>query len=461
VSLDKVYKRYVSPEMLHIWSDENRYRTWRQLWYSIARAQQALGIVRISDEALGQMADAVNKPIDLGKVAAYEKELRHDVMAHIRAMEDDAPAAKGIVHLGCTSCDITDNAELIMMERSLAIVQTHLQNVVALFKPFLRTYAKLPCLGWTHYQPAQLTTVGKRAALWCHDFFLDYEFIRDLRNTLPFKGLRGATGTQTSYLSLFNNNYNHVKNLELSALADFSLNGTVRVCGQTYTRKIDTQVVSALAGVGESGCKMGNDIRLLMNLGEVLEPAEKSQVGSSAMAWKRNPMRSERMCSLGRDLIAMPVVMAHNSATQWLERSLDDSANRRLVLPQAFFLADGILRIVQNLVPGLEVNEAIIGRNLMRELPFMATEDLLMELTRDGGDRQVLHEIIRRHSRDTQESMRNGGENDLVQRLETEFGGPITLDPQKYTGCAQAQVEMFLEEMSYVTGDAERVELEV
>jgi adenylosuccinate lyase len=441
--LDTAIRRYASKEMQAVWTDQHKYKTWRQLWYLIAHHQQQLGVA-ISDDALHGMAAACQVDVDLEKVARYEKESRHDVMAHIRAMEDDAPAAKGVIHLGCTSCDITDNADLILINESLALLEQRLNAVIEYLIVFMRDHRNIPTLGWTHYQPAQLTTVGKRAALWGYDLFLDLQDVKQLRETLPFRGLRGATGTQASFLSLFNGDHTKVMQLEVLVASHYPFKEITPVCGQTYSRKLDSKVVYTVAGIGESCAKFGNDVRLLQHEGEIMEPTETTQVGSSAMAYKRNPMRCERMCSLARYLIELAAVSPHTAATQWLERTLDDSANRRLLLPQAFLLADGLLTIYANVASGLTVNERVIINNVRRELPFMATEEILMRAVKAGRDRQEVHELIRRESREVQEAMLMGGENDLLGRLEEKLGIKIDLDLNQFTGRAAQQVAMFI-----------------
>lgn len=441
MSIDTTFSRYAPQHIIDIWSDDNRYRIWRRLWLAIATQQRKLGLTRISEEAIDALSAAVAKSIDYKVVAFYEQALRHDVMAHIKALEEDAPAAKGIIHLGATSCDITDNADLIIIKESLVYTAALLRECLKTFSQFITRHAETPCLGFTHYQPAQLTTIGKRAALWAQDLYNDAVTVSALKRTMRFKGLRGATGTQASYLTLFDSDEKKVDELETAVMREFGFTKATIVCGQTYSRKFDTDVLTTLAAIGESCAKMGNDIRLLQHDYELSEPSENTQVGSSAMAYKQNPMRSERMCSLSRMLTNMVGVAYGNSTTQWLERTLDDSANRRLMLPQAFMLATSIIRLAMNIMASLKVNEEVVAARVQDELPFIATEEILMETVKAGLDREVVHETIRRISREEQINVRKGEGNRLLERIYCthHITRRINLDPKRFVGRAPQQ----------------------
>jgi len=451
-------ERYASPEMVELWSPQRRYGLWRRLWLALAEAQYELGLTaedgvtpRISPEQLAAMRAHLDD-IDWEKVASYERRFRHDVMAHIHAFGDVCPQARDIIHLGATSCYVTDNADLILMRDGLRLLLQKLVGVIDRLAEFAERWRELPTLGYTHFQPAQLTTVGKRACLWCYDLVLDLQELEYRLETLAFRGAKGTTGTQASFLTLFHGDHEKVRRLDLLVARKMGFEKVYPVTGQTYSRKVDDQVLSSLSGIAQSAHKFATDLRLLQHEHEIEEPFEAEQIGSSAMAYKRNPMRAERLCALARFLIELAHNAEYTAATQWLERTLDDSANRRLVLPQAFLTADAILRLYLNIVSGLVVNPDIIAAHVARELPFMATETLLMEAVRRGADRQVAHEIIRRHSLAVAEQLKRGGTNDLWQRLANEpiFAG---LDlhalsrPEQFTGRAPQQVAEFLQDI--------------
>jgi len=451
-------ERYASPEMAQLWGDQRRYATWRRLWVALAETQMELGLTaedgvspRITPAQIAQLRAHVDD-IDFEKAKAYEKRLRHDVMAHIHAYGDLCPEARGILHLGATSCFVTDNTDLILMREGLGLVRNRLVGAIDALARFAAAWRDLPTLGFTHFQPAQLTTVGKRATLWCFDLVMDLQAIERHLQDLPFRGAKGTTGTQASFLSLFQGDHAKVRELDRRLAAKMGFAKLLPVTGQTYSRKIDSQIVETLGGVAQSLHKLGVDLRLLQHLREMEEPFESEQVGSSAMAYKRNPMRAERMCSLARYLISLSGNTAQTAATQWLERTLDDSANRRLVLPQAFLSADAILRLALNVVGGLVVHPETIAAHVNRELPFMATEELLLRGVRRGGDRQALHEEIRRLSMAAAEKVKRGEPNDLLlqARASSAFAGIDFTgldDPQLFVGRAPQQVDEFLEEV--------------
>lgn len=441
--------RYASREMAQVWSDQRKFSTWRRLWVALAEAQRALGL-NISQEQVDELR-AVADQIDFAAASAHERRLRHDVMAHVHALGDVAPKARPIIHLGATSCYVTDNTDLILIRDGLTLIRDALVGAIDALAAFAECWKDLPCLGYTHFQPAQLVTVGKRATLWCQDLVLDLREIEHRLAELKFLGVKGTTGTQASFLALFGGDHAKVDALDGMVAAAFGFAASYPVSGQTYSRKLDTQVVNALAGVAESGHRLGCDLRLLAHEREVEEPFEADQIGSSAMAYKRNPMRAERMCSLARFALGLPAIAAQTAATQWLERTLDDSAVRRLVLPQAFLATDAVLGLYLNVVPGLIVNPAMIARRVAQELPFMATEDLLMAAVRAGGDRQELHERIRQHSLAAARRLKEGAEdNDLLSRLQADpgFAGlefQALMDPARFVGRAPRQVDAFLE----------------
>ena len=443
--------RYASPAMQQLWSAQRRAGVWRRLWLALAEEQQRLGI-DIPDEAVTQMRLHLDDA-DLTEVRTYEQRLRHDVMAHIHHFGDQAPAARPFLHLGATSCFVTDNADLIIQRDALRLTLGRLAAVIRALSDFAMAHRALPTLAYTHYQPAQLTTVGKRASLWLQDFVLDAETIHDVVAALPFRGCKGTTGTQASYLELFAGDHGKVAELDQRMATVFEFPQAIAVSGQTYTRKIDGRIAGCLAGVAESASKFGNDLRLLQHERELLEPFERDQVGSSAMAYKRNPMRAERICALARYVISLQQNAHYTTATQWLERTLDDSANRRLSIPDAFLGADAILVLATNVAAGLEVQEPMVARNVEREMPFMATERWLMLGVGVGGDRQNLHEVIRQHSHEVAERVARGEPNDLVEQLAAcdEFSALDTgalraeLDPHLYVGRAPEQVLEFVQ----------------
>jgi adenylosuccinate lyase len=396
--------RYASPEMARLWGPQHKFQTWRRLWVALAEAEQELGLLaddgvtpRISGAQLRQL-QAHTDDIDFGRAAELERRLRHDVMAHIHTYGEACPAAKDIIHLGATSCFVTDNADLIIMREGLGLLRDRLVGLIYALARFATRWRDLPTLGFTHFQPAQLTTVGKRACLWCYDFVLDLEEVEHRLERLRFRGVKGTTGTQASFLALFRGDNDKVRRLDELVARKMGFDKVYPVTGQTYSRKVDSQILDTLSGMGQSAHKFGTDLRLLAHRQEVEEPFAEEQVGSSAMAYKRNPMRAERMCGLARFVSTLAVSAAQTAATQWLERTLDDSVNRRLTLPQAFLASDGILRLGLNIARGLVVNPAVIQRNLERVFPYMATENILMAAVAAGGDRQTLHERIRQHS---------------------------------------------------------------
>ncbi|MFO8014689.1 MAG: adenylosuccinate lyase [Phycisphaerae bacterium] len=388
--------RYAGEAMLRIFSPAETVRTWRRIWIALAEAQQQLGLA-VTDEQLTEMRAAA-ETIDFARAAELERELRHDVMAHVHAFGEQAPAARPIIHLGATSCDVGDNADLVAMRRGLDVLARRLAATIRPLAEFARAHRDLPVLGFTHYQPAQLTTLGKRAALWLWDLVLDWRAVTAARDGLRLRGIKGTTGTQGSFLRLFDGDHAKVERMETMVAQALGFAEVQPVTGQTYTRKVDAQVTSVLAGIAQSAHKFANDLRLLANRKELEEPFETTQVGSSAMAYKRNPMRAERMTGLARVLLHLAPAADATAAEQWLERTLDDSAARRLVLGEGFLLADAILRLYQNIAEGIVVYPKIIARHIEAELPFMATENILMAAVRAGGDRQTLHEAIRTHS---------------------------------------------------------------
>lgn len=444
-------ERNASPEMAALFGAQKKFSTWRRLWLELARAQRKLGL-KIKKSQIDQMARHLDD-IDFRKAARYEKQLRHDVMAHIRTFADAAPKAAPIIHLGATSCYVGDNTDLIILRDAMELTAGKLASVIDLLGKFADKYREMPALGFTHYQPAQLTTVGKRATLWCQEFVLDLQEIEHRIATLPFRGVKGTTGTQASYLALFEGRAVKVKQLDKEVAAAFGFKKLCPVTGQTYPRKIDTLVVNALASIAQSAHKVCNDIRLLANLKEMEEPFEKSQVGSSAMAYKRNPMRSERVTALSRLVLSLATSPAMTAAEQWFERTLDDSANRRVVLPEAFLAVDGILQILINVFDGLVVYPKVIAARVAAELPFMATENILMAAVTAGGNRQELHEKIRLHSQAAAAQVKKFGKpNDLIGRLRADIAFAKidfekVLDPQAYVGRAPQQVTEFTKTM--------------
>jgi adenylosuccinate lyase len=443
--------RYASPAMQRLWGAGHRAGVWRRLWLALAEEQLRLGL-GIPDDAVAQMRAHLDDA-DPDAVRRHEQRLRHDVMAHIHHFGEQAPAARPFLHLGATSAFVTDNADLVIMREAMRILLGRLAAVARALKDFALRYRGMPTVAYTHFQPAQLTTVGKRATLWLQDFVLDAEALRDLTRTLPFRGCKGTTGTQDSYLALFGGDHDKVLELDRRIAAAFEFPGSVPVSGQTYTRKIDSRILDVLSGIAQSAAKFATDLRLLQHEREVMEPAEPEQVGSSAMPYKRNPMRAERVCGLARYVIALEQNAAHTAATQWLERTLDDSANRRLALPESFLAVDAVLMLCTNIAAGLVVNDTVVRQHVVHAMPFMATERWLMLGVQAGGDRQALHEVIRRHSRAVSDAVAMGAPNDLLDRLADDpaFAAVDTaslraeLDPQRYIGRAPEQVIAYIE----------------
>ena len=466
-------ERYASREMLANWSARTRHGLWRRLWLALAEAQRELG-AEIPEEALRQMRAHLDE-IDFDAAAAYERRFRHDVMAHIHAFGDVAPAARPYIHLGATSAYVTDNTDLILMRRGLELLRGKIVGILQAGAAFARQWRAEPALGYTHLQPAQLTTVGKRATLWLQDLLLDLTDLDYRVATMPFRGVKGTTGTQASFLELFHGDHARVRQLDHLVTAKMAFVRSLPVTGQTYTRKIDAQVLSVVAGIAASAAKFSADVRMLQAFGEIAEPFENEQIGSSAMAYKRNPMRAERIASLTRFVIELEGNANHTHSVQFLERTLDDSANRRLVIPEAFLAADAVLLLMANVIGGLEVHPARISRRIADELPFMATEELLVRAVRAGRDRQEAHEIIRRHSIATARALREGAAaNDMLERLARDpaFGVPmddlrVALEPARFVGRAPEQVDEFLDEVLFpalAAGEpvmAEREELRV
>ena len=443
--------RYASTEMSQVWSAQKKHSTWRRLWVALAESQHEMGLP-VTAEQVESLRAAVDD-IDFDLAAKYEKDLRHDVMAHVHTFGDRCPDAMAIIHLGATSCYVTDNSELVMIRESLERVRGRLVSVIDHLAKFAKEYRDLPCLGFTHLQPAQPTTVGKRATLWCYDLILDLEEIEYRLEKLRFRGVKGTTGTQATFLQLFEGDHAKVDELDRRVTEKMGFKDRYAVTGQTYSRKVDAQVLSALSGIGQSAHKAGNDIRILQNRKELEEPFEKNQIGSSAMAYKRNPMRSERMCSLARFAMSLTSNAEDTAATQWMERTLDDSANRRLSLPQSFLAIDAVLILYRNIVDGMVVYPKVIEKHLNEELPFMATEEILMAGVAAGGDRQDLHELIRVHSQAAGAEVKvHGGQNDLIERLQKDPAFEScdlnsALDARKYIGRAPEQVDAFIAEI--------------
>jgi adenylosuccinate lyase len=452
--------RYAGREIARLWGPQHKFSTWRRLWVALAEAQHELGLLaddgatpRISPRQLEELRAHVDD-IDFERADSHERRLRHDVMAHIHAYGEQCPTARGIIHLGATSCYVTDNTDLLLMRDGLGLLRGRLVGVIDALARFAQTWREVPTLGFTHFQPAQLTTVGKRACLWCYDFLLDLHELEHRLGTLRFRGAKGTTGTQASFLSLFRGDHEKVRRLDELVARKMGFDQVYPATGQTYSRKVDSQVLDALSGLGQSAHKFGTDLRLLAHRQEVEEPFEAEQVGSSAMAYKRNPMRAERMCGLARFVSTLAVSAAQTAATQWLERTLDDSAARRLTLPQAFLAADGVLRLALNIARGLVVHPAVIARNVEQVLPFMATENILMAAVAAGGDRQALHERIRQHSLAVADRAKSGaadpdGGGDLLARLRADpafrhVDFDHVLDRGQFIGRAPQQVEEFI-----------------
>lgn len=445
--------RYASASMRALWGDARRIGLWRRLWLALMEAQRDLGLA-IPEEALAQLRANLDTA-DLARAAEYERRFRHDVMAHIHHLGDQAPAARPFLHLGATSAFVADNTDLILMREGMALLVGRLGAVLGALAEAARRHRAVPCLAYTHYQPAQLTTVGKRVALWAQDFALDAEELLQRMATLPFRGAKGTTGTQASFLDLFDGDGVKVRELDRRVAVTLGFERVLPITGQTYTRKVDAQVLAACSGIAASAAKFATDLRLLQHEGEMLEPFESEQVGSSAMPYKRNPMRAERITSLARYVIELEGNAWHTAAAQWLERTLDDSANRRMVLPEAFLGADAILVLVANVAGGLEVRQRVIARRVAELMPFLATERLLMRGVRAGGDRQRLHEVIRGHSLATARAVaEEGAPNELLARLAADpafsalgvAARPDEIDPAAYVGRAPAQVDEYLSE---------------
>ncbi|WP_448821052.1 adenylosuccinate lyase [Cetobacterium sp.] len=448
-------ERYSSKEMLEIFSPKFKFSTWRKLWYTLAETEKELGLA-ITDEQLAEMKANINN-IDYELADEMEKKFRHDVMAHVHTFGTIAPKAMPIIHLGATSAYVGDNTDLIQIKEGLNILKKKLINVMDSLAKFSNEYKDLPTLGFTHFQAAQLTTVGKRATLWLQSLILDLEELEFRQDTLRFRGVKGTTGTQASFQELFNGDYKKVKELDEKVAEKMGFNKRFLVTGQTYDRKIDSEISNLLSNIAQSAHKFTNDLRLLQHLKEIEEPFEKNQIGSSAMAYKRNPMRSERISSLAKFVIALQQSTAMTASTQWFERTLDDSANKRLALPQAFLAVDAILIIWKNILEGLVVYPKMIEKHIMAELPFMATEYIIMEGVKKGGDRQELHELIRVHSMEAGKQVKvEGLENDLIERIINDVSFDIDreklmeiLDPKNFIGFAPAQVVDFLESEVY------------
>ena len=460
--------RYASDYMLHLFSQQKRIETWRKLWISLAKAEHSLGLP-ITEKQIEEL-EAHITDIDFACAAAREKEVRHDVMAHVYTYGKAAPSAAGIIHLGATSCYVTDNADIVLYRDGLKYLRGELLKVIANLSRFAETYKATPTLGYTHYQPAQLVTVGKRATLWMQDLVSDLVELDFVVETMKFLGCRGTTGTEASFLELFDGDTAKIDEMNRRISADFGFSQCFDVCGQTYPRKLDSRILNCLSSIAQSCYRMANDIRLLQHDRQVEEPFEKNQIGSSAMAYKRNPMRSERICSLSRYLMADALNAPMTASTQWLERTLDDSANRRISMPEGFLCADAILRLAQNVTDGLHVNEKIVEKTVREYLPFIATENLMMEGVKHGGDRQQLHEIIRTCSMDATAKMKNGESWDLLADLagHPEFGMTkqemeAVLDPMLYTGRCAEQVESYVKKVApLIAGiDSEQAEINI
>lgn len=448
-------ERYASREMSYIFSDENRFQTWRKLWIALAEAEKELGLP-ISADQIDEMKKYQDQ-INFEEAKRIEKEIRHDVMSHVKAFGIQAKSAKGIIHLGATSCYVGDNTDLINMRKALSLIEHKLASLIKNLAVFAEEYKSLPTLGFTHFQSAQLTTVGKRAALWIYDLILDLDELIHVKEGLRMRGVKGTTGTQASFLELFEGDHEKVRRLDDLLCRKMGFDGSYPVTGQTYSRKIDYRILSVLSGIAQSLHKMTNDIRLLQHLKEIEEPFEEKQIGSSAMAYKRNPMRSERISSLAKYIINIAQNPAWVHSTQWLERTLDDSANRRLSIAEAFLAADAVLEIAINVTKGLVVYEKIVKRHIEEELPFMATESLIMEGVKQGGDRQEIHEIIRRHSMEASRNVKlEGKENNLLSLLSEDPHFSMgeehlkkALNPENFIGRSKEQVEELLREEVY------------
>ncbi len=454
VYVSPLSERYSSKEMQYIFSPEKKFKTWRRLWIALAETEKELGLTQITDEMIEELKEHKDD-LNLDVAKEREKVVRHDVMSHVFAYGMQCPKAKGIIHLGATSCYVGDNTDMILMKEALILVRKKVVNVINNLTKFAEEYKDLPTLAFTHFQPAQPTTVGKRATLWINEFVIDLEDLDYVIDSLKLLGSKGTTGTQASFLELFDGDQETIDKIDPMIAKKMGFESTYPVSGQTYSRKIDTRVCNVLAGIAASAHKMGNDIRLLQHLKEVEEPFEKSQIGSSAMAYKRNPMRSERICSLSRYVICDALNPAITSATQWFERTLDDSANKRLSVAEGFLATDGILDLCINVTDGLKVYPKVIEKHIKAELPFMATENIMMDAVKAGGDRQALHEIIREKSMEAGKNVKEEGlENNLLELLAAEPQFGLTkeemeskLDPALYVGRAPRQVEKFVAEV--------------
>ncbi len=443
--------RYASREMQYLFSEEHKFRTWRQLWIALAKAERQLGL-NITDEQIAEL-EAHAEDINFEVAQEREKVVRHDVMSHVYAYGQQCPKAAGIIHLGATSCYVGDNTDVLILRDASKLVLKKAAQVLRNLSAFARQYKDLPCLGYTHLQPAQLTTVGKRATLWMNELMMDMENLEYQLSTLAVRGVKGTTGTQASFMELFGGDGEKVKELERLVAAEMGFTKWVPVCGQTYSRKTDTYFLAVLSGFAQSACKFANDLRILQSFEEMEEPFEKNQIGSSAMPYKRNPMRSERICALSRYVIQDAVNPAMTAATQWFERTLDDSANKRIAVAEAFLAVDAILEIYINVTAGLVVYERVVRRRVMEKLPFMATENVMMEAVKRGGNRQELHEALRTHSHAAAARVKlEGGQNDLIDRIVADPLFPLTreeieaqMDPALYVGRAPEQVTEFLE----------------
>ncbi len=440
-------QRYASKEMQSLFSNDKKFKTWRRLWIALAQTEKELGLDITQEQIDELIANKDNINYDVAK--EREKIVRHDVMSHVYAYGQQCPKAKGIIHLGATSCYVGDNTDLIIMHEALELVQKKLVNILAQLKKFALEYKDMPCLAFTHFQPAQPTTVGKRAALWAQDLYMDYLEIQHLLDHKKLLGCKGTTGTQASFMELFNNDTDKVKALDQKICEKLGYDDYFPVSGQTYTRKYDTQVVAALVGIAQSAHKFSNDIRLLQHMKEVEEPFEKGQIGSSAMAYKRNPMRSERMGSLARYIISDSLNPAITASTQWFERTLDDSANKRISIAEAFLACDGILDLYLNITDGMVVYPKVVEADLLKELPFMATENIMMDAVKAGGDRQELHELVRQHSMAAGRVVKEEGKpNDLIER--------ISNDPK--FGLSKEEIESHMQPINYVGRSIQQTE---
>lgn len=458
--------RYASDFMLRLFSAETRIQTWRRLWVALARAESKLGLP-VTEAQVKELEDNVGN-IDFAAAEAREREVRHDVMAHVYAYGLAAPSAAGIIHLGATSCYVTDNADIILYRDGLRYLRGELLAAVKTLADFAMEYRALPTLGYTHYQPAQLVTVGKRAALWIQDFMSDLEELDWVLSEMKLLGCRGTTGTEASFVELFDGDTAKIDEMNRMISAEFGFERIFSVSGQTYPRKLDSRILNVLSSIAQSAYRMANDIRLLQHDRQIEEPFESTQIGSSAMAYKRNPMRSERICSLARYLMADAMNAPMTASVQWLERTLDDSANRRIALPEGFLCADAILRLVKNVSNGLRVNEKIIEATTREFLPFIATENLLMEGVKRGGDRQKLHEVIRAASMEATAAMKRGEKCELLAKLAATGKFPMTeeemnalLDPALYTGRCAEQVERYIAEISPLFAEASEEQVEI